>query len=61
MYSFNDILSFQKFVGRRTEKKVSKALGIGNQGTVSLHAQTDRGAYCPGEKIAISRMYGHMH
>lgn len=45
---------FSKFVGRRTEKKVSKALGIGNQGTVSLHAQTDRGAYCPGEKIAIS-------
>lgn len=43
-----------KFVGRRTEKKISKLLGIGDQGSVTFHAQSDRGGYCPGEKIAIS-------
>ena len=44
----------QKFVGRRTEKKISKLLGIGDQGTVTFHTQSDREGYCPGEKIAIS-------
>lgn len=48
MYLF---LFLQKCVGRKTDKTVSKALGFGNQGVVSLFAQTDRGAYCSGEKI----------
>jgi hypothetical protein len=48
---------FQKYVGRKTEKVVTKALGFGNQGVVTLFAQTDRGAYCSGEKIYIKCEY----
>ncbi|XP_060576878.1 thioredoxin-interacting protein-like [Ruditapes philippinarum] len=48
-----NIPEYSKYVGRKTEKVVTKALGFGNQGVVTLFAQTDRGAYCSGEKIYI--------
>ena len=47
----------QKLVARKAEKKISRALGLGDQGSVSLNVQTDRGGYCPGEKIAITREF----
>ncbi|XP_050388475.2 arrestin domain-containing protein 3-like [Patella vulgata] len=39
---------------RGQEKTVSKALGLGNAGTLVLNAECDRKAYCPGEKIALN-------
>ncbi|XP_050396727.1 arrestin domain-containing protein 3 [Patella vulgata] len=41
-------------VRRGQEKTVSKALGLGNAGTLVLNAECDRKAYCPGEKIALN-------
>ncbi|XP_041376713.1 arrestin domain-containing protein 3-like [Gigantopelta aegis] len=38
----------------RSAKTISKFLGFGDAGTLTLAASTDRGAYCPGEKIALS-------
>ena len=52
---YRKCFSLQRSVCRQTEEKISKAFGLGNRGSVSLTAKTDRGAYCPGEKIAVSR------
>ena len=45
---------FQKGVKRKAEVKVPRVLALGDQGSVFLHAETDRAAYCPGEEILIS-------
>ena len=47
-------ITFQAVVERRSDVMVPRGLGLGYQGSVTLHAQTDRGAYCPGEEILIS-------
>ncbi|XP_046366995.2 uncharacterized protein LOC124142522 [Haliotis rufescens] len=40
-------------IRRTAQKPVSKALGLGNAGSLTLNVATDRGAYCPGEKVAL--------
>ena len=49
-----DFVFFQNIVERRIEVKIPRLLGFGDQGSVFLHAETDRSAYCPGEEILIS-------
>ncbi|GFR79259.1 arrestin domain-containing protein 3-like [Elysia marginata] len=43
-----------KTVWYKNTKTMSKVLGFGDAGTVTLKACTHRQAYCPGEKIEIS-------
>ena len=33
------------------EVKVPRVLALGDQGSVFVHAETDRAAYCPREEI----------
>ncbi|XP_071086714.1 arrestin domain-containing protein 1-like [Haliotis cracherodii] len=40
-------------VRRQAKKQISKALGLGDAGSLTLTAATDRGAYCAGEKVAL--------
>ena len=42
---------FQNGVERKAEVKVPRILALGDQGSVVLHAEADRAAYCPGEEI----------
>ena len=42
---------FQNGVERKAEIKVPRVLALGDQGSVFLHAETDRAAYCPGKEI----------
>ncbi|XP_067651526.1 arrestin domain-containing protein 1-like isoform X1 [Haliotis asinina] len=44
---------YKSSVRRQAKKQVSKALGLGDAGTLTLTAATDRGAYCAGEKVAL--------
>ena len=39
---------------KTASKTVSKALGLGNAGSLTLSAKTDRFGYCPGESIALT-------
>ena len=45
---------FQNGVEQKAEVNVPRVLAMGDQGSVFLHAETDRAAYCPGEEILIS-------
>ena len=42
---------FQNGVERKAEVKVPRVLTLGDQGSVCLHAETDRKAYCPQKEI----------
>ncbi|XP_071086724.1 arrestin domain-containing protein 1-like [Haliotis cracherodii] len=44
---------YKASVRRQAKKQISKALGLGDAGSLTLTAATDRGAYCAGEKIAL--------
>ncbi|XP_046577934.1 uncharacterized protein LOC124285700 [Haliotis rubra] len=44
---------YKASVRRQAKKQVSKALGLGDAGSLTLTAATDRGAYCAGEKVAL--------
>ncbi|XP_046577903.1 thioredoxin-interacting protein-like [Haliotis rubra] len=37
----------------QAQKQVSKAFSCGDAGSLTLTAETDRGAYCAGEKVAL--------
>lgn len=43
------------------EKLISKNLGIGNAGQLSLTAKTDKFGYCPGEAISLFSKYFIVH
>ncbi|XP_067651528.1 uncharacterized protein [Haliotis asinina] len=45
---------YKASVRRQAKKQVSKVLGLGDAGTLTLRAATDRGAYCAGEMIALN-------
>ncbi|XP_046572140.1 arrestin domain-containing protein 3-like [Haliotis rubra] len=44
---------YKASVRRQAKKQVSKALGLGYAGSLTLTAATDRRAYCAGEKVAL--------
>ncbi|KAK3589676.1 hypothetical protein CHS0354_015182 [Potamilus streckersoni] len=45
---------FQNPCQAETCAKISKLLGLGDSGTVTLSAKTNRNAYCPGELIMLN-------
>ncbi|XP_046572095.1 arrestin domain-containing protein 3-like isoform X2 [Haliotis rubra] len=48
-----NVNDYKATIGRAVVKQVSKALGFGNAGSLSLNVEIDRGAYCAGEKVAL--------
>ncbi|XP_076449286.1 uncharacterized protein LOC143285757 isoform X2 [Babylonia areolata] len=45
---------YQPAKKKEVNKTVSKALGLGNAGTLTLSAQTNHFGYCPGEAIVLT-------